>query len=331
MNIGLLALISFFITFVFFIPFINLLYKFKLEDPNPSKHKDVFGESTPIFKKLRAGTSGTPIGGGLLIVLVVSLLTVLYFIIFDKLDIRIAGILVTFISFMILGLFDDLKKTFHFKGGPFELRVRQKFLLQAVIGIAICYWLSVNGVIKISIPGIFNVENVYLLTALSSFFMVYMLNAFNITDGVDGLSSGTLIIALVAILYFSTSIMDSTVTVFTSLLLGSLISYLYFNIHPARLLMGDTGSLAFGSVLTLLMFMTDTFYLLPIVGFIYIVEGLSSLLQWGYRRFKGKKLFDAAPLHYHLENRGWPQTKVTMRAYIAQAVLILIAIAIFSF
>lgn len=328
MNTPLLALISFFITFAAFLPFINLLYKLKLKDPSPGKHRDLFGKETPIFKKLRSGTSGTPIGGGLLIVSVVTILSVLYFQFIGEWNTEILGILVTFVAFMLLGLFDDLKKTFHFKGGPFELRVRQKFVLELIISSAISYWLVKEGVIHICIPGLFEITNPYVLVGLSSVGMTFMLNAYNITDGVDGLSGGTLSIVLIGILGLASFTGNTTVGVFSALLLGGLLAYLYFNIHPARLLMGDTGSLAFGSVFCMLLLIMDFAYLIPILGLIYIVEAFSSLIQWASRRFMKKKVFDAAPLHYHLENRGWHQTKVTMRAYLVQAILVLIALSL---
>ena len=328
MSVPLLALISFFITFIAFVPFINLLYKLKLKDPNPGKHRDVFGKITPIFQKLRSKTSGTPIGGGLLIVLVVTILSVLYFQFIGEWNTEILGILVTFVAFMLLGLFDDLKKTFHFKAGPFELRVRHKFALELIISFVITSWLVNEGAIHISIPGLFDITNKYLLIILSSVGMTFMLNAYNITDGVDGLAGGTLAIALVGILGLASLVGNDTVSIFTSLLFGGLVAYLYFNIYPARLLMGDSGSLAFGSVLCLLLLIMDMAYLIPILGLLYIIEGLSSLIQWAARRFFDRKVFDAAPLHYHLENRGWPQTKVTMRCYLIQTVLVLVALSL---
>ena len=326
MRTALYILLSFIISSALFIPFINILYKIKLSDPNPKDHRDIFGKSTPIFKKLRSSTAGTPIGGGLLMVFVVTLLTLIFF--NDNLNIEILAILTTFFSFMLLGLFDDLKKTFHFKGGPFELRVRQKFVLELLISLLLSYWFVSSGILKISIPGIINITNPFLLIFLTSFGMTFLLNAFNITDGVDGLSGGTLAIALIGILVLAQFRGNENVLIFTSLFLGTIISYLYFNIHPARLLMGDTGSLAFGSVFFLLLIILDYAYIIPILGLIYIVEALSSLIQWISRRFFKEKVFDAAPLHYHFENRGWSQPKVTMRAYILQIILLLISLSL---
>jgi phospho-N-acetylmuramoyl-pentapeptide-transferase len=321
-------LISFVITSILFVPFINFLYKIKLKDPNPSNHKDIFGKSTPIFQKLRSKTANTPIGGGLLVVLVVSILTLIIF--RKSLNDQVIAILVTFISFMFLGLFDDLKKTFHFKKGPFELGVKQKFVLQLIIAIAISYWCVSKGLIHISVPGLFKIESTFWLVALSSVGMTFMLNAYNITDGVDGLSAGTLIIALIGIIALSGYQGNTVVGLFSSLLIGAMISYLYFNTHPARLLMGDSGSLAFGSVFFLVLLMLDYAYIIPILGFLYIAEALSSLIQWYSRKFFNKKVFDSAPLHYHFENKGWSQTKVSMRAYILQAVLLFITLSLVS-
>jgi phospho-N-acetylmuramoyl-pentapeptide-transferase len=231
---------------------------------------------------------------------------------------------------MLIGLFDDLKKTFHFKGGPFELRVRHKFILQIIVSLILSYWFVSKDIISISIPGVIEITNPTVLILLTSFGMTFILNAYNITDGVDGLSAGTLSIALLGILVLAKVRGNDNVLIFSSLFLGSIISYLYFNIHPARLLMGDSGSLAFGSVFFLILLILDYAYIMPILGFIYIIEALSSLIQWLSRKYLKKRIFDAAPLHYHFENRGWSQPKVTMRAYILQTLLVLIALSLVS-
>ena len=328
LNGPLLSLISFLITFSLLIPFINFLYKVKLNDPNPSNRRDVFGKKTPIFKKLRSNTAGTPIGAGFLIVIVVSILSVIYFGLIDKWDLEILSIIVTMMLFMFLGMFDDLKKTFHFKGALFDLRVRHKFVIQIIISLILSYWFISLGVIQIDLLGIPLLSNLYISTILLSLGMTFLLNAFNITDGVDGLSAGTLCIILIGIIALAIGLGNSTVQLFSFILLGSLIAYLYFNIFPARVLMGDSGSLAFGSVFFLLLVLMNYGYLIPILGLIYILEALSTLIQWFSRRFFGKKVFDIAPLHYHFENRVWHQTKVTMRAYLLQIILVLLALSL---
>ena len=313
---------------VLYIPFINLLYKIKMRDPDPKQHRDLFGKSTKVFNKLRAAKKGIPIGAGFLVVVVtVALFTAGKFVFGYEIKGYLA-IIAVFVTFMAIGLIDDVRKTFHLKGRALELRVRQKFIIQLIAALAISYFLAKEGLIKLALPGVFEISNIYVVTLLAGLGITFMLNAFNITDGSDGLAGGILLIALIPIWLIAKIQGNIEIEHFSALWFGGMIAFLYFNIHPARLFMGDSGALAFGATLTLLLLMLNVSYIIPVLGLLYIVEAGSSLFQWIYRKLTGKKFFDSAPLHYHFENRGWSETKVVFRFWLYQVFLSLVSLTL---
>lgn len=321
-----LAVVSTLITLALYIPFINVLYRIKLRDPDPKQHRDVFGKSTKVFNKLRKNKIGIPIGAGLLVVLVTSALFGVGHYVFGY-DVKpFWGIVMTFSVFMLIGLVDDVRKTFKLKGRAFELRVREKFIIQLIAAFGISYFLAREGLIQLSIPGFFEITNIYVVTILSGLGITFMLNAFNITDGSDGLAGGILLIALVPVWIIAHITKNVPVEHFSAIWAGAMVAFLYFNVSPARLFMGDAGALAFGATLTVLLLMLNLAYLIPILGLLYVVEAGSSLFQWIYRKITGKKFFDSAPLHYHFENRGWPETKVVFRFWVYQVFISMVSL-----
>ena len=157
----------------------------------------------------------------------------------------------------------------------------------------------------------------------ATFVIVAFTNAVNITDGLDGLASGLLMIGLFGLWILSSSILDVPLSVFIALWLGSLISLLYFNIYPARLFMGDVGSLAFGATLAVIGLLLGKVFTLLIIGFIFVLEIMSSLLQLLAKRYWKRKILPAAPLHLTLQERGWDEPKIVQRAWLIQIMLML--------
>ena len=137
---------------------------------------------------------------------------------------------------------------------------------------------------------------------------------------VDGLAGGTLAASYAAILGIALVQQQFGIAAFAGTVIGALLAFLWFNIHPARFFMGDTGAFALGATLAVLAFLTNTVLLLPVIALIFVVEACSTLIQWGSKRFLGKKVFLIAPLHHHFEALGWPETKVTMRFWVIAAV-----------
>jgi len=333
-----LLMFSFLITSILIVPFINLLYKFKFQKLD-EKSKDAFGLLTPIFNKFHRKKLGVPIGGGLLIVLVVAGLFSLMIPALQSFGVNITSIykskgaeinvlLMTFISFALLGLIDDLKKFFTFKAlGIFGLRMRHKFMLELILAFLIASLLFFHlGISILHIPfiGTFNLGWFYL--PFAAFVIVAFANAVNITDGLDGLAAGTMMISLFGLWLLSSSILDIPLSVFIALWLGSLISFLYFNIYPARLFMGDVGSLSFGATLAVIGLLLGKPLALIIIGFIFVLEISSSFLQLLSKKFRKKRILPAAPFHLTLQYLGWAEPKIVQRAWLIQIMFTILGV-----
>lgn len=237
----------------------------------------------------------------------------------------------TLISFGFLGLYDDFLKTFGFKRTRFwGLRFRHKLLIQLVLALGLAYLLFTQmslGVVSLPLVGRLGLGIWYV--PLAALVIVFCANAFNITDGLDGLASGLFLINLAAFWYLATfSPFEGDILVFISILLGSVLAFLYFNIYPARIWMGDTGALAFGAILGVMALMTDSTAALPLVAGVFFVEAFSSLGQMISKKYFGRKVLSIAPLHHHLENVGWPETKVVMRFWLFGAICAFLGIAV---
>lgn len=296
------------------------------------KTLDAFDKHTPIFDRFHQKKAGTPVGGGLLTIVLttvffpITLLLMKYFWVpvtsvypmFSEIKI----LLFTFVSFGLLGLYDDAKKTFYWApAGFFGLRMRFKLVLQIILAVVISFWL-VNDlkidIFYIPFYGIIQFGWAYIFIA--AFIIIAFANAFNITDGLDGLASGVLLIALSAFWFISASILDSPLSVFIALWLGSLIAFLYFNIYPARIFLGDVGALSFGATLAVVGLILGKAPALVIIGAIFIIEVASSFLQLFWKQFFNRKLFSAAPFHLWLQHKGWPEPKIVMRFWVLSIV-----------
>ena len=332
-----LLLFSFIITSILVVPFIDFLYKLRFLRKE-QKTRDFLGKLTPIFDKLHAAKTGTPVGGGLLIIANVSFLYLILFPLLCFLGVYVQSafplkeelniIFLTFIAFGLLGLYDDVMKFFGFeKTGFFGLRLRHKFAIQWVLALTIALLLYQNLKINfVYIPyfGIFHLGWFYI--PFAAVIIVFFANAFNITDGLDGLSSGLLMICLFAFWILSSQILDTPLSIFIALFIGSLIAFLYFNIYPARVFLGDVGALSFGATMAVIGLLIGKIAALFVIGGLFIFEGLTSLLQMLSKRFLGKKLFACAPFHLWLQNRGWEEPKIVMRAWLAGLILAIFGI-----
>lgn len=329
-----LLIFSFIITSICLIPFIDILYKLRFQR-RTQKTKDLLGKRTPIFDALHRHKKGTPVGGGLLVIIIVSILFALIFPTARFLGVfvthvypikeEINVIFFTFLSFALLGLYDDLMKFFGFeRNGFFGLRFRHKFIIQWVLAFIIAVLLYLN--LKISIfyipfIGVFDIGVFYI--PFAALIIVSFTNAFNITDGLDGLATGLLMICLFAFWLLSASILDTPLSLFLALWLGSLIALLYFNVYPARVWLGDVGALSFGATLAVVGLLLGKVMALLVIGGIFFAEILSSFLQILSKQFRKKKLFPVAPFHLLLQLRGWEEPKIVTRAWLAGIMLAL--------
>lgn len=325
------------VTSALYVPFIELLYKWKFRR-QAQKTLDVFNNHTPIFDSFHRGKAGTPVGGGILIILVTSLLLPIFLVLMRYFWLPITSVypflnevkivLFTFISFGLLGLLDDVKKTFTWRKDKFfGLRVRHKLILELILSGIISYWLLFDLKITILYVPLFGVIRLgVLLIPFAMFTIVSFANAFNITDGLDGLACGVLLIALMAFWAISSSILDTPLSVFLALWIGALLAFLYFNVHPARIFLGDTGALSFGATFAVVGILLGKIPVLLILGALFVVEVLSSLIQLLSKRFLRKKLFAAAPFHLYLQQKGWSETKIVLRFWILAIVLAILGL-----
>ncbi len=332
-----LLLFSFIITSILVVPFINLLYRLKFQRQN-QKTLDVQNNRTPIFDKFHNSKAGTPVGGGILIIFSVSILFACLLPILQyskifissnyKLNLELEVIFLTFISFGLLGLYDDILKFFNFQKSSFlGLRFKHKLILQLLtagfISALIYFRLGVNF-IYIPFLGAINLGLFFI--PISTLIITTFANFFNITDGLDGLSCGILVISLFAFWILAGSSLDTPISLFISLWIGALIAFLYFNIYPARLWLGDVGSMSFGATIAVIAVLLGRVIPLFIVGLPFIIEGLSSGLQILWKIYFKKKLFPAAPIHLTLQKLGWEEPKIVFRAWLATIILAIFAL-----
>ena len=325
-----LTLLSLFITAILIIPFIDFLYRIKLRRRNQST-VDLFNKPTPLFDKFNGWKVGTPFGGGLLIVFVTSSLFLWSFGILNiKINLwELFVILFTFISFGLLGLYDDGKKlvsgnreyTF------FGLRFRYKFLLQWILALVPATILSTKlGYSFLFIRGIGLTDIGYLYIPFAAFVIVSFANAFNIADGLDGLAPGLLLISLVSFLAISYSNVDQGLAVFIAILMGSVAAFLYFNIYKARIWLGDVGSMSLGASLAIIGLLTGKTLTIAVIGGVFLLEVGSSLVQILGKKILGRKILPVAPLHLYLQKRGWEEPKIVMRAWLIGVVFAILGL-----
>lgn len=332
-----LVILSFFVISILLVPFINLLYRIKFQRQK-QKTRDLFEARTPIFDKLHAHKVGTPVGGGALVIFVVTGLYLLAINLVPSLGVERTAIypykkeiqilLFTFLSFGVLGAYDDLRKTFGLKRANFwGMRFRYKFLIQWILALIIAWFLYMQLGIDIVNIRFFDIIHLdWLYIPFAAFVIVSFANAVNISDGLDGLASGLLIIALIGFLIMSRSILDTTLSTFLGLWIGSLIAFLYFNIWPARIWLGDVGALSFGATLAVCGLLLGKSFALPIIGGVFVVEVTTSLLQLLSKKFRKKKLFEVAPAHLWLQYKGWEEPKIVFRFWLAQIMLVIIGL-----
>lgn len=329
-----IVIFSFSVTSVLIVPFINFLYKLKMvrqkEAPKSGK--------IPLFDKLHDKKAGTPTGGGILLVLIVTVLFSLIFPFSRNFGIFIESafnlktelflIFFTFISFALLGILDDYVKIF---GKPragmfglwFGLSRRVKFAMQWILALIIAFIMYQNlGIQILNIP-IFNwVLNLgFFYVPFAAFVIVFFANAFNFTDGLDGLASGLLMIYLFAFGIIAAGSLDTPLSIFIALWVGAIIAFLYFNVWPARIWLGDAGALSFGAMIAVIGLLSGNVIALFVIGGIFVIEAFSSAIQiFGWKILK-RPIFPLAPIHHTFLAMGWEEPKIVMRAWFAGIIL----------
>lgn len=312
-----LVLVSFVLTSFLIVPFIDLLFYLKKKFEKKGEEKTL--TATPIHDQLMKDDEGVPSGGGILLIGILVILSLIAAWIIPLIDLTpLKILLITILSFGGLGLVDDIRwLTTKRKGKLLGLGRKVLLLLQTLIALVVASLLYFNlGFNNINIPGIGNFVIGILYIPMAAFIIVSFANAFNISDGLDGLSSGLLMICLFAFLVLASSVFNETLSVFVGVWIGVLIAYLYFNVFPARIYLGDAGAFGFGATLAVVGLLTGKIFGLAIIGGVYIIIIMTSLLQIFSKKVLKRKLFPVAPLHMTLKYMGWQEPKIVARFWL---------------
>lgn len=314
-----LVILSFIITGVCMVPYIDLLFYLKRKFER--KTDDIKKSDTPIHDMLMKSDETTPSGGGILLILILILLSIGYAFFSSSLDkISLIIIIFTLISFGSLGLVDDIKLILTRRKGKFLGLGRKELLFAQVVFALIVgsmlYFLA--GLNNIYIAGFGNLIINFWYIPLAAFIIVSFSNAYNISDGLDGLSAGLLLICLFAFLALTSRFLDLTLASFIGIWIGVLFAYLYFNIWPARIFLGDAGAFAFGATLAVVGLLTGKVLALAIIGGMFVIIASSSLLQIFFKKVLKRKILPVAPLHMYFKYMGWEEPKIVTRFWLAQ-------------
>ena len=289
----------------------------------------------PLLKKMRMGQKisvfvgeshkkkeGTPTMGGL-IFFVPSVIATLGLIITDKITYtsNLGIVLLVFIGYTFIGFLDDFLSIK--KGNNEGLTTYQKLFMQVLIAIGFFYIYMRSGGQTAWVVGTLkiDIEFGWLYGLAILFILVGASNAVNLTDGLDGLSGGLSAIAFIAFALISLSVGFEDIGIFLLILVGCLVGFLIYNTHPAKVFMGDTGSLALGAVMGAVAILTHRELTLLVVAGVFVVETLTVILQTFWMIFLKRKLFLMTPLHHHFEKLGWEETDIVKLFWVVGLVL----------
>ena len=306
------AMISFLIVIILGPIFIPMLTKFKfgqtVRDDGPKTHLQ---------------KNGTPTMGGVLIIIAILITGLTRSNISSDMVIG----LICVVGFGFVGFVDDfiiikMKRSL-------GLKPWQKIVMQVALALYVSYYQysSSPSATQLIIPftdAVINLGPLYV--PIMTFMIVGIVNAVNLTDGLDGLASGVTLIVAAFFMIFATSISNTDVAVLAAATVGACIGFLGFNAYPAKIFMGDTGSMALGGAVTAFAVLTNSMLLFVLVGRIYFAEAISVMLQVTYYKLTKKRIFKMAPIHHHFEQCGWPETKVVFTFWIVTVVLAWIGI-----
>ncbi len=339
---------------LFFTPFLtHILYKHKLWRKTV-RTQALGGGAVPVFQKFhKEGETHTPRFGGILVWITPPAVALLFYFLsqtnvwwLEKLNFLSRNQtwlpLATLAAASLVGFLDDLLqviespsqpvlRTLWKKAGKYiagGLNLKYRFLLIALIGLVAASWFFYKlewNTIRVPGVGDFAIGWWYI-----PFFVLIMLATYSggVIDGLDGLAGGTFasIFSAYALIAFSRGQID--LAAFCLTIVGALLAFLWFNIPPARFYMGEVGMMGLTATLTVVAFLTDSVLVLPIIGFLLVLESASVIVQLLSKKFRKKKVFLAAPIHHHFEALGWPHYKITMRFWVIGVVMAIIGVAI---
>lgn len=294
-----------------FIPFLRKL-KFgqTVRDDGPQSH----------LKKM-----GTPTIGGLIFIIPISLVTLYY----SQKYPAVLPVLLATLGFGAVGFIDDFIKVV--KKRKDGLFAGQKTFLQLIVCVLFAFYVIrfTEAGSSIVLPFTNYIIQPWLYFLFIVVFMYFFSNSVNITDGLDGLCAGvTMVVAIFFTIVSLTNAEWGYIKIFSAALAGGCLGFLAFNIYPAKVFMGDTGSLALGGALTAIVIMMRMPLILVVVGGIYLIEALSVILQVCSFKLTGKRIFKMAPIHHHFELKGWKETKIVAVFIIITVLLAIVSVMI---
>lgn len=289
----------------------------------------------PVFKKLHLGQrisifvgeshrkkEGTPTMGGFIFI-IPTILATLYLILTDRIPYtsNLGIVLLVFLGYACIGFLDDLLSIR--RGSNEGLTTYQKLFMQVLIAIGFFYIYMRNGGQTAFVVGTLgiDIELGWLYGLLILFVLVGGSNAVNLTDGLDGLAGGLSAIAFIAFSLISLVVGFEEIGIFSLILVGSLIGYLTYNTYPAKIIMGDTGSLALGAAMGAIAILTHRELTLLVVAGIFVIETLSVIIQTIWVQVFHKKLFLMTPIHHHFEKLGWKETDIVKLFWVCGLIL----------
>jgi phospho-N-acetylmuramoyl-pentapeptide-transferase len=270
------------------------------------------------------GKAGTPTMGGLLVVAVVLFLAM-------ALRVEDTLTLTPMLALMGVGILGAIDDYVNVRTG-IGMRGRWKLVWQTVVAFLAAFYIQRHfNITALNIP--FVDQPIVIGAAAIIFFVAFVIvgtsNAVNLTDGLDGLAGGVLIFSFVAYLLIALQAGQGNLAVFCALVVGALMGFLWFNVHPAQIFMGDSGALSFGATLAVVATVTGQLPLLAIIGIVFVAVIMSVVIQVLSYRFRGRRVFRMTPLHHHFELIGWAEEKITLRFWIVAALAGLLGFSIF--
>lgn len=335
-KVFILTTIAFTVTVLWTPLLTNFLYRYKLGKKIRAE------EAAPIYAKMHQSKSGTPTMGGVLI-WGTTLVLAVFFLALNKFfpDTIIAELnfltrpqtllpLGALVASAVVGLVDDFLNVRGVGSAGGGLRVRHRLLIYTLIAIVGAYWFFYKldwTTLHVPFVGNFDIGIWY----IPFFIFVIVATSFSVNeiDGLDGLAGGTLLAAFGAYGAIAFAQGRIELAAFCGVIIGALLAFLWFNINPARFFMGDTGAMSLGVTLGIVAMLTNSALLLPIIGFPFVIVAVSVIAQVISKKLWHRKIFISAPLHHHLEAKGWPEPKIVMRFWIIAGVMAVLGVIVF--
>jgi phospho-N-acetylmuramoyl-pentapeptide-transferase len=322
-KILVLATLAFLVTIAWTPALTHFLYKYRLGKSLREK------KQAPTYHAMHKNKEGTPTMGGVLIWMTTLGIAGLFALcsylapesFLGQLNFFSRGQtwlpLFALVSAGCIGLLDDFLNVRRIGRNGGGIDIRQRLLLYAAVAVVGALWFYFKldwDVLHVPFFGDFNIGWWY----IPLFIGVVVATSFSVnqTDGLDGLAGGTLVSSFAALAVISFLQERYDLAAFCAVIIGALVAFLWFNIYPARFFMGDTGAMSMGVTLAIIALLTNTALFLPVIGIIFVIEAITTIIQLISKRVFHRKVFLVAPIHHHFEAQGWPEPKVVMRFWV---------------